>query len=58
MDTTGGYQDETTKFDKIIKWAKNNKLIAWVLIAFVVVSALIGVAVSLISIIEFFQPTP
>jgi uncharacterized protein YqhQ len=54
----GGYQDETTQFDKIIKWTKNNKFLAWLLIAFVVISALIGVAVSIITIVEFFQPTP
>ncbi len=51
----GGYQDNTTKFETIIKWAKNNSFLAWTLIVFVVASALIGFAVSLIAIYEFIK---
>ncbi|MEQ8908163.1 MAG: hypothetical protein RIC95_03145 [Vicingaceae bacterium] len=51
----GGYQDDSTRFDKIVKWAKNNKFLAWILIVFVVVAALIGFVVSLIAIYEFFN---
>lgn len=50
----GGYQDNSTHFDRIVKWAKNNKFLAWLLIIFLVVSALIGIAVSITSLIDFF----
>ena len=50
----GGYQDNTTKFDKMVKWAKNNTVLAWILIVFIVVSAIIGFAVSVISVYEAF----
>lgn len=51
----GGYKDDSTHFDKIVKWAKNNKVFAWVLISFFVVTAFIGVVVSLITIYEFLN---
>lgn len=50
----GGYQDNTTRFDKMIKWAKNNKFVAWLLIGFTVCAALVGLAVSVIAVYEFF----
>lgn len=36
----GGYKDEKTQFDKIIDWAKNNKIIAYLLVGFIVIAGI------------------
>lgn len=51
----GGYKDDTTQFDKMVKWIKNNKVFSWFLLSFVAISALIGLVVSGIAIYEFFS---
>tara|TARA_B100000508_G_scaffold96457_1_gene75533 strand:- start:1711 stop:2526 length:816 start_codon:yes stop_codon:yes gene_type:complete len=50
-----GYKDNTTQFDKIVKWAKNNKFLAWVVIIFITISALIGLSDKLIDAYNYFN---
>jgi hypothetical protein len=40
---SGGYQDQTTKVDRLIKWAKNHKILSWIIIFFIVLSSIAGV---------------
>lgn len=35
---SGGYQDQTTKVDKLIKWARNHTIISWIIVGFIALS--------------------
>jgi len=36
----GGYRDEKSQFDKIVDWSKNNKIVAYCLVGFIVIAGL------------------
>jgi hypothetical protein len=51
----GGYQDETTKVDKFIKWGKNHKMLWPVVVVFIILTSLagiVGIVVSILSLIK------
>lgn len=39
----GGYQENTTRFDKVVRWAKNHIIVAWILLAFLILTSVSGI---------------
>ena len=52
----GGYRDESTVFDRIVKRAKNNPVLAWTILIFTVLAAIAGLLGVVMQEFDFFRP--
>lgn len=52
----GGYRDDSTVFDRIVKRAKNNPVLAWAILIFTVLAAIAGLLGVVMQGIDFFRP--
>lgn len=53
----GGYKDETTRVDKIIKWAKNHRVLSYIIVAVIVLTSLLGLVELISKIANLFPHT-
>lgn len=51
----GGYQDETTRLDKMIRWAKNHKVLAWVMLVYIVLASVAGTTLAIVQLVKLFR---
>lgn len=52
----GGYRDESTVFDRLVKRSKNHPVLAWVIFIFIILAAIMGVFGVIMQGLDFFQP--
>jgi len=52
----GGYRDESTVFDRIVKRAKNHPVLAWAIVVFTVLAAIAGLLGVVMQGFDFFRP--